>query len=311
MSCFQITKTNDEQQVVFGWASVSKGINGQLLQDWQGDIIEPEDLEKAAFDFVLNFRDAGERHNPNLRKKGKLVSSIVFTEEVQKALNIPPGTVPVGWFVGFHIDDSKTWQEVKKGKYLMFSIEGQGIREPLKKGRIAKTFSEIHKYNPYHDAKGRFASRGSSKFGEKNNNAIPASMILTEKGDDFGVRAQKIKDEPGFYTIAVHGMKDGFGTKDPQSGKIVKNYTPEAFCDIIKEQKDYKKGAIKLFSCDTGADGAVAAQKVANIMGVQVKAPKGVLWLNPDGSFFVSPSIKDRTEIPEDKAWKVFMPEVL
>lgn len=163
MSCFQITKTNDEQQVVFGWASVSKDINGQLLQDWQGDIIEPEDLEKAAFDFVLNFRDAGERHNPNLRKKGKLVSSIVFTEEVQKALNIPPGTVPVGWFVGFHIDDSKTWQEVKKGKYLMFSIEGQGIREPLKKGRIAKTFSEIHKYNPYHDAKGRFARAGRSK----------------------------------------------------------------------------------------------------------------------------------------------------
>lgn len=163
MSCFQITKTNDEQQVVFGWASVSKGINGQLLQDWQGDIIEPEDLEKAAFDFVLNFRDAGERHNPNLRKKGKLVSSIVFTEEVQKALNIPPGTVPVGWFVGFHIDDSKTWQEVKKGKYLMFSIEGQGIREPIEKRKIAKTFSEIHKYNPYHDAKGRFARAGGSK----------------------------------------------------------------------------------------------------------------------------------------------------
>lgn len=163
MSCFQITKTNDEQQVVFGWASVSKDINGQLLQDWQGDIIEPEDLEKAAFDFVLNFRDAGERHNPNLRKKGKLVSSLVFTEEVQKALNIPTGTVPVGWFVGFHIDDPKTWQEVKKGKYLMFSIEGQGIREPLKKGRIAKTFSEIHKYNPYHDAKGRFARANGSK----------------------------------------------------------------------------------------------------------------------------------------------------
>lgn len=163
MSCFQITKTNDEQQVVFGWASVSKDINGQLLQDWQGDIIEPEDLEKAAFDFVLNFRDAGERHNPNLRKKGKLVSSLVFTEEVQKALNIPTGTVPVGWFVGFHIDDPKTWQEVKKGKYLMFSIEGQGIREPIEKRKIAKTFSEIHKYNPYHDAKGRFAHASGSK----------------------------------------------------------------------------------------------------------------------------------------------------
>lgn len=65
--------------------------------------------------------------------------------------------------MGFHIDDPKTWQEVKKGKYLMFSIEGQGIREPLKKGRIAKTFSEIHKYNPYHDAKGRFARANGSK----------------------------------------------------------------------------------------------------------------------------------------------------
>lgn len=175
---FKIQKFNEDQQVVFGWASVSKDINGQLLQDWQGDIIEPEDLEKAAFDFVLNFRDTGERHNPSLRKKGKLVSSIVFTEDVQKALNIPPGTVPVGWFVGFHIDDPKTWQEVKKGKYQMFSIEGKGIRTPIRKARGAILFSTIHKYNPYHDKKGRFTTRGTMNYFSPGKNPVQAKRSI-------------------------------------------------------------------------------------------------------------------------------------
>lgn len=128
---FEILKKDEDAQLVFGWASVAKTKDGKTLVDYQGDIIEPEELEKAAYNFVLNFRNTGEDHDPALRKKGRLVESIVLTKEKQRALGIPEGLVPEGWFIGFHIEDKETWNRVKKGNYLMFSIEGSGERMPV------------------------------------------------------------------------------------------------------------------------------------------------------------------------------------
>ena len=41
---FKIVKSNDEKMLAFGWASVSMRIDGELIEDWQGDIIEPEEI---------------------------------------------------------------------------------------------------------------------------------------------------------------------------------------------------------------------------------------------------------------------------
>lgn len=128
---FSIYKTSDDKRLVFGWASVSITVDGEQLEDRQNDIIEPEDLEEAAYEYVLNFRDTGELHNPNMRKKGKLVESCVFTVEKQKAMGIPEGILPVGWWIGFKIEDDDAWERVKNGTYKMFSIEGKANREPV------------------------------------------------------------------------------------------------------------------------------------------------------------------------------------
>ena len=56
---FVITKTSEDQQIVFGWANVAIRKDGTVVEDLQDDIIEPEELEKAAYEYVLNFRDAG------------------------------------------------------------------------------------------------------------------------------------------------------------------------------------------------------------------------------------------------------------
>lgn len=141
-----IFKTDDDRRLVFGWASISIKVDGEQLEDLQQDMIDPEDLEAAAYEYVLNFRDTGEQHNPNLRKKGKLVESCVFTAEKQKAMGIPEGILPVGWWIGFKIEDDEAWEKVKNGTYKMFSIEGKATREPVKKAapeRVAKTFAEI------------------------------------------------------------------------------------------------------------------------------------------------------------------------
>ena len=186
---FEIYKTDNDKRLVFGWASVSIKIDGEQLEDRQQDMIDPEDLEEAAYEYVLNFRDTGEEHISTMRKKGKLVESCVLTAEKQKAMGIPEGTLPIGWWIGFKIEDDAAWERVKNGTYRMFSIEGKASREPVEKSaleakivksrqrfdiiseisspkRIAKTFDEIiEKFNPYHGKDGRFSSAsGGASF---------------------------------------------------------------------------------------------------------------------------------------------------
>ena len=145
---FNIYKTNDDKRLVFGWASVSITADGEQLEDLQHDMIDPEDLEEAVYEYVLNFRDTGERHNPNLRKKGKLVESCVFTVEKQKAMGIPEGTLPIGWWIGFKIEDDAAWEKVKNGTYKMFSIEGKANRVRVDKAAPAEQDPDLTEMDP-------------------------------------------------------------------------------------------------------------------------------------------------------------------
>ena len=101
---FNLRKIDEDQRLVFGWASVCE-VNGEPLYDREGDMIPPDELEKAAYDFVLNARIAGELH---LRKGvGDMVESIMFTVEKQEALGIDLGMV--GWWIGFKVTDDSVW----------------------------------------------------------------------------------------------------------------------------------------------------------------------------------------------------------
>ena len=120
-----IEKASD-QGLVSGWANVAVNADGTIPLDWQGDVIRPEVLEKAAIDFMLNYRESGEMHRgPSI---GTVVESIVFTKDKQAALGIPEGVVPEGWFITVKIEDADVFEKVKSGKYRMFSIQGHGNR---------------------------------------------------------------------------------------------------------------------------------------------------------------------------------------
>lgn len=67
---FAITKVADEQQIVLGWAKVSVTADDTPVEDLQHDIIETEELERAIYGYVLEFRDSGQEHDPSIRKKG-------------------------------------------------------------------------------------------------------------------------------------------------------------------------------------------------------------------------------------------------
>ena len=114
---FSIQKSSDEKRLAFGWASISE------------DVIAPETLENAAYEFVKLYREGGEMH-----KRGDcavLVESVVFTKEKMAAMGILEGTLPTGWWIGFYVTDDEVWEKVKSGEYPMFSIEGTAIPETV------------------------------------------------------------------------------------------------------------------------------------------------------------------------------------
>lgn len=122
-----ILKFDSEQQLVFGWANVAVRKNGDVVIDHVEDTIAPEDLELAAYAFTLHFGEMNADHRgPTV---GQLVESFMVTPQKLEKMGLPPDALPVGWWVGFHVEDPSIWAQVKDGHYSMFSIEGMAVRE--------------------------------------------------------------------------------------------------------------------------------------------------------------------------------------
>lgn len=123
---FNLYKAREDEQLVSGWANVALDKDGNAPLDWQDDIIDPCTLEKAAMQFMMDYRSSGEMHKGN--SKGTVVESIVLTKEKQAAMGIPEGTVPEGWFITVKVHDPEVFAKVKDGTYRMFSIQGHAKR---------------------------------------------------------------------------------------------------------------------------------------------------------------------------------------
>jgi hypothetical protein len=124
-----ISKVDDEQRLVFGYAYVCQNDTGQVV-DKSGDFVEDsEELAKAAYDFVLKSRDGGDWH----KRVGvsTMVESVVFTPEKIAKMGLPD-TTPTGWWVGYKIHDDEVWGKVKDGTYSSFSVHGKGVRKEVK-----------------------------------------------------------------------------------------------------------------------------------------------------------------------------------
>lgn len=124
-----IVKSDSDRRLVFGWANIAVRVDGEPVVDWQQDVIDPNELESAAYQYVAEFGTAGEMHKRG--GVGRVIESMVFTKEKAMALGIPENMLPEGWWIGFQITDDAVWEKVKNGEYQMFSIEGSAVREPI------------------------------------------------------------------------------------------------------------------------------------------------------------------------------------
>ena len=128
----EFSKTDDEKRQVFGWASVVE-VNGQPVIDRQGDWITPDEIEKAAYEYVIKSRKGGDQHKRDGDQPfhaSDLIESFVVTKEKIEKMGLPADT-PVGWWIGFKVHNEDTWQDVKKGLKTGFSIHGKGKRREL------------------------------------------------------------------------------------------------------------------------------------------------------------------------------------
>jgi cation transport regulator ChaB len=125
----KVLKFDTERQYVFGWASVAITKDGQQVEDLQGDLIDVEDLEEAAYAFALEFGDTGAMHTGEAI--GKMIESFIVTPDKLEAMGLAPDALPQGWWVGFHVNDAQVFGKIKKGDYQGFSIQGSAIREPI------------------------------------------------------------------------------------------------------------------------------------------------------------------------------------
>lgn len=122
----EITKTDEAQNLVFGWLSKVVATDGSAVVDSQNDVIPADELEKAAYQHVTAFRKSDVMHDWSA--DGVLVESFFSTPEKRAAMGIPAGDQTVGWWVGYRVSP-ETFAKVKAGDLRCFSIGGKARRE--------------------------------------------------------------------------------------------------------------------------------------------------------------------------------------
>ena len=122
----KILKVDEEQRLIYGWASVITE-KGEAVVDLQGDIIESDVLVKAVNEFMENVRVGKTMHVGE--ETGKVIHSLPVTKEICDALGIQSDLE--GWVVAYKVYDDSVWDRVKSGELRAFSIGGRAQREEL------------------------------------------------------------------------------------------------------------------------------------------------------------------------------------
>jgi cation transport regulator ChaB len=125
----KVLKVDAERQYVFGWASVAFAKDGSQVEDLQGDLIDLDDLEEAAYQFALSYRESGVMHAGEA--VGQMIESFMVTPDKLEAMGLPPDSLPMGHWVGFHVPDPAIFAKIKDGTYSAFSIQGDAVREEV------------------------------------------------------------------------------------------------------------------------------------------------------------------------------------
>ncbi len=222
---FEIKKFNNDQMLAFGWANVAVRASGEQIEDWQEDIVDPEELEKAAYQFVELYREGGEMHERG--GAAVLIESCVFTKEKMAAMKIPEGTLPEGWWIGFKVLDPDVWEKVKDGTYSMFSIEGEAVREKVEKRNIFESvFTSFYGPKPG-------TSAGALLFSEILQGYSYSQQPLEKNKDDTEHMTVQEKTAVFDFDGVIHSYTSGW-----QGADVIPDPPVDGIAEVIQQLRD-------------------------------------------------------------------------
>lgn len=106
---------------------VSKDRAGKYIVDHDDQWCEPEDIEEAAYDFVLNAANgpvSGEDHDLSVEPDAFLIESVAFTPEKLEAMGMDDDGVDLGHWLGLYVPDRAAYERIKSGEKAMLSVDG-------------------------------------------------------------------------------------------------------------------------------------------------------------------------------------------
>lgn len=98
--------------------------------DLQADIMDEDEIEKTAHDYLLNARVIGSGHSKAI--DAGVVESYIAPQDFETNGQLGPQVVKKGaWVIAIKVQDPKEWQKVLNGEYTGVSVGGFGSRTPV------------------------------------------------------------------------------------------------------------------------------------------------------------------------------------
>ncbi|MBW1998615.1 MAG: hypothetical protein JRJ29_11695 [Deltaproteobacteria bacterium] len=156
-------------------------------EDAQGDFSTPEEIQKAAYDFMKNLRLLNiDRAHSETPEKAFIAESWLL----RKNDPLFPDEREGSWAVGIVVEDEGLWQDVKKGEINALSMGGVGERE---------------------------FTQGISKIWEHTENQIRHRLKDTSAFIAESFRTIKISEKKGGIFLVTGKLKGGSGSMVAQS----------------------------------------------------------------------------------------------
>lgn len=96
--------------------------------DAQEDEYNADEVRKAAWGYMVSFRNVGLMHKGLVNQKVELVESYIAPTD----FTVGGSTIKAGtWLMGLHVNDDAIWEDVKKGALTGLSIGGFATKNPL------------------------------------------------------------------------------------------------------------------------------------------------------------------------------------
>ncbi len=239
---------NDPQRLVYGVVYEP----GQ--EDSQGDIMDSEEIEKMAHNFLKDYRMIDKQHN-YIPGAGEVVESYIVQDNFQKnGESIKKGS----WILVTKASE-EVWEEVQKGNFTGYSMAGwaKSIEELEEKDALLTKIAK--KLGVSKNTKGKLRKDFNTELeNDQNNNIWHYFRILENAIGDIlwgefsqDVKKSKVLESIDQFKAQVNDMTFTVQKSQKDRGDISMK---QEFLKILKEDKNFKNTILEILKEDNSSE---------------------------------------------------------